>query len=324
MRYTDKTMKRYAKWVASGCALTCWLLTGGCVSVLDEDLALTRIPYTLQADGRIVIQVSVNDQGPFAFALDTAASISAISKRLVNELELAPASDKKVFVQGAIGSGEFDLVNLRSLTFGSEHRIDKGVVVLPGTSRSLRGLDGILGLDILRSYPVGFAVRQKAVLLYGSDSIPADGYRGWSAVPMVKRPVGDTGASVYAIGMKIRGHKFPAILDLGAEVNVVNNAAASLFGLKLQTRNSGEFSGALDSAPILANLSVAEVTTRFVTWIDEEFSVIDLPVFETFDMAGSPAAIVGARLLTQRDLVIDFPRERLLIKNSMEEHAIGN
>ena len=66
--------------------LVALLALPGCAGVLDLDGALAVTPYRIGENGRIVIDVRVNGEGPFDFALDTGASISAVFDRLNDKL----------------------------------------------------------------------------------------------------------------------------------------------------------------------------------------------------------------------------------------------
>ncbi len=295
------------------------LPTGGCVSILDEGDAITRVPYSQRPDGQITIEVSINGRGPLVFALDSAASISAVSQHVVNDLDLPMIEGKRVFVHGAVSSGELDLARLDTLAYGSEQKQSLAVAVLQDTSRSLPGIDGILGLDVLKAYSVGFSSREKTLLLYEQDTLADRGFSDWANVPMSERPIGDTGAFVYSIGIWIKGQRILALFDLGSEVNLVNSVAARRVGVRINTDAGDDLHGALDSTPVQATLLISEVATHGVIWKNEDFSVADLPVFERFGLSRRPAAMVGATLFTQRDFIIDFPRSRLLIRKSGRE-----
>ena len=55
------------------------------------------------------------------------------------------------------------------------------------------------------------------------------------------------------------------------------------------------------------------VTTGTVKWHNETLSIADLAIFQTLALSAGPAAIVAAGMFTQRDFVIDFVRNRLLV-----------
>ncbi len=297
----------------------------GCASVLDLDNALAIAPYHIEGSGRIVVEARVNGQGPFDFALDTASTISAVFYELRDKLELEPIPGKAVIVHGAVASGRFSLLNISHLELGGEIWADPRIVSLPGENAAGANIDGLLGIDFLRRYAVGFTTADRVVRLYPPDLVARRSYRGWASVPLEAKPVRGSGAALYFIDIEIDGWKIPAIFDLGAGLNIINWAGARSLGVvPLVTRRDDQISGALEDLPIAARLEAEEVTTSSIRWRNEMFSIADLEVFETLMLRDSPAVILGAGLFTQRDFVIDFVRNRLLVRVAMDEAAANN
>ncbi len=297
----------------------------GCASVLDLDHALAIAPYHIEGSGRIVVEARVNGQGPFDFALDTAATISAVFYELRDKLELEPIPGQAVIVHGAAASGQFSLLNIDRLEIGSEIWTDPRIVSLPGKNAAGASIDGLLGVDFLRRYAVGFTTADRVVRLYPPDLVARRSYRGWASVPLEVKPVRESGAALYFIDIEIDGWKTQAIFDLGAGLNIINWAGVRSLGVApLEMRRNDQISGALEDLPITARLEAEEVTTSSVRWRNEMFLIADLEVFETLMLRDSPAVILGAGLFTQRDFVIDFVRNRLLVRVAMDEAAANN
>ncbi len=78
-------------------------------------------------------------------------------------------------------------------------------------------------------------------------------------------------------------------------------------------------SGALESTPVVGRYNAAEVRTGRIRWRNEVFAVADLEIFATLRFVDSPLAILGSGLFNQRDFVIDFVQNRLLVKIAMDE-----
>ena len=292
----------------------------GCAGVLDLDHALAIAPYHIEGSGRIVVEARVNGQGPYDFALDTASTISAVFYELRDKLELESIPGRAVIVHGAVASGQFALLNISRLEIGSEIWADPRIVSLPGENAAGASIDGLLGVDFLRRYAVGFTTADRVVRLYPPDLVARRSYRGWASVPLEAKPVRGSGAALYFIDIEIDGWKIPAMFDLGAGLNIINWAGARNLGLApLVMRRDDQISGALEDLPITARLEAEEVTTSSVRWRNEIFSIADLEVFETLMLRDSPAVILGAGLFTQRDFVIDFVRNRLLVRVAMDE-----
>ena len=292
----------------------------GCASVLDEDGALAIAPYDIEENGRIVVEAQVNGQGPFAFALDTGASISVVFDEVRNELELEPVPGKSVVIHGVLASGNFPLLNISRLAVGREVWADPRIALLPGDTSATSGIDGILGVDFLRRYAVGFSTRDRVIRLYPPDLVARRTYRGWTSVPLEPEYIGDSGAALYFFEIEIGGQRIPALFDLGAGLNMINWAAARSLGLEpVDVRDDDLLAGAIESAPVVARFRFDEVTTGRIRWRDEEFTVAELEIFSTLTPGRTGCAILGAELFTQRDFIIDFTRRRLLVNVAMDE-----
>lgn len=296
-----------------------------CASVLDLDGALAIAPYHVEGGGRIVVEARVNGQGPFDFALDTGASISAIFDELRDELELEPIPGVKILVHGAVASGQFSLLDIGLLELGHEAWVNPRIVSLPGDTAAGARIDGLLGIDFLRRYAVGFSTKDRVVRLYPPDLVADRSYRGWASVPLRAEPIGESGAALYFIDIKMDGREIRAVFDLGAGVNIVNSPGVRSLDLApSKLRHRDVFSGALENSTIVLQLEVDEVTTAGIRWRNEVFLIADIEVFETLMLGDSPAAILGAGLFTQRDFIIDFPRNRLLVRVAMDEIDVAD
>ena len=311
-------VKPYFRIPGLASVLASVLALSACAGVLDVDGALAIAPYHIEDSGRIVVEARVNGQGPFDFALDTGSSISAVFDELRNELPLEPIPGIKVIVHGAVASGQFSLLDIGLLEVGREVWAEPRIVSLPGTTAAGASIDGLLGVDFLRRYAVGFSTRDRVVRLYSPDLVADRSYRGWASVPLKAERIGERGAALYFIDIEIDGRKIPALFDLGAGSNIINSSGAR--GLASSAlRRDDVFTGALESSTVVARLDAEEVITAGIRWRNEVFSIADLEIFETLLLRDSPAAILGAGLFTQRDFIIDFVRSRLLVKVAMHE-----
>lgn len=292
----------------------------GCASHLDLNGALAAAPYHFDASGIIVVAAHVDGKGPFDFALDSAASISAVFDGLRNELELEPVSGTAVIVHGAVASGRFPLLDIDRLEIGSEAWARPRIVSLPGETDVAARVDGVLGIDFLRRYAIGFLANDRYVRLYPPDLVASRSYRGWASVPLKAQSIGDEGPALYVIDIDVAGRKMPAVFDLGAGLNIINWPGARRLGFIPPLRRHDDLlSGAIGSLPNVPRFIADEVTTANIRWDDEVFSVADLDIFVTLQFDDRPAVILGAGLFTQRDFIIDFVRNRLLVKVAMDE-----
>lgn len=291
------------------------LVLSGCATLPDQSQAVTTLQYHRETSGRIVIPATVNGQGPFRFALDTGASISAIFTPASDIMQPPLPLTRDIKVQGLIGTGLYPAVHIDVIAVGEARWRDVEAVVLPADGDTT--IDGLLGLDFLRDYVVVFPHRERVVHLFHPGQFDASAYAGWAGVPLVARTVGGSGAQLFFLDLEINNTRIPAVLDLGVGFNIMNFAAAALLGLTRETLadNASEtVFGALDAAPEVFRVQIRAIAAGNLRWRNESFVIGDLPVFETLVDAGQPAAILGTTLFLRRDLVIDFAHSRLLLE----------
>ncbi len=314
---------KIVKSIVKALTLLAALLVSGCASVLDEDGALAMVPYLISDDGFIVIEASVNQKGPFSLALDSGASVSSIFNPLRAELGLDPVPGQLAIVHGAVAKGEFQVLDVDQIAIGNERWINPRVVSLPGKMLASVGIEGLLGIDFLRQYAVGFSARERVIRLYPPERVEQGSYQGWASIPLRAETIGKGGPALYFFDVEVDGHEISAAFDLGAGLNLMNWAGAKSLGASLaRKRSRQEFSGALESMPIAALLKSNTVKTANVRWKNEVFSVADLELFATLGRGDRPTAILGVGLFTQRDFIIDLVRNRLLIRTSMDEIVV--
>src|SRR5688572_13127157 len=93
--------------------------------------------------GRVMAPVFVNGVGPFAFVVDTGASSSVISPRVVKRLNLVPDPARAKLLRGITGSQVVATVPVHSITAG-EITLSKSELPVVET-RVFADADGIFG-----------------------------------------------------------------------------------------------------------------------------------------------------------------------------------
>ena len=301
------------------CVALLVLALSGCATVLDEDGALAIAPYKIQPDGQIVIETLVDGHGPLNFAIDTAASISVICDDVRTDLGLNVLPGPQITIQGMVSSGQFPLVDVASLAIGQETVVAPRVASLPRDTDAFRGIDGILGIDLLERYAIGFSTRSSVVRLYPPELVSERSYVGWRAIRLRPEYFGSSGAAVFVFDVEIRGRKVPALLDLGAGFNLISTTTARNLDFRPRRPPAAEeMSGAIESTRAAGRLRISKLSAGSVHWYNEEFTVLEVDLFDELKFGFSPRVILGSRMFTRRDFIIDFARNRLLVKTSMD------
>ena len=299
--------------------LVALILASGCADqlILDNDGALVVIPHQIGSHGHIIVQATINDRGPYRFALDTGASISVIFDKTQEEAGLELLAGEQVLIHGMIGSGRFPLTTVDELKIGNESWRDARIAILPANNPVAAEVHGILGVDFLSRYAVGVSAKERVVRLYPPALVRDRSYNGWHSIPLQKLQVGLGTAYAYSINVHINKIAIPAILDLGAGFNLMNWRAASAINVKPKgTISRKVIHGAVEDARIVAELDVQELRIENLHWRHRTFFISQFSIFEVLDLENKPAAIVGPGFFKDRDFVIDFVRSRLLIRSS--------
>lgn len=297
--------------------LTCLAATG-CANelVLDREGALAVIPRQVSSTGHILVETSLNGLGPYRFVIDTGASISVVYERARAKVGIETVPNIRVHVFGIAGEGLFPLGQVAEFRVGNERWQHARVALLPDTESVSNRIDGILGVDFLSQYAVLYSGRERVLVLYPRELVSNRSYKGWDSIALRELRVGDGNVAVLALDMYIDTEHIPAVFDLGATSSLMNRRAAkALDVLVRRPRDRPDVHGISGSSEVLVELHVGRLRISNSIWRNRIFLVGDFPVFQTLGINRQPAAIAGADLFGRRDFIIDFARQRLLVKS---------
>jgi hypothetical protein len=289
----------------------------------DED-ALSTIPYEIRDSGLVVIEATINDAGPYRLAIDTAASISFIVDDLVEELGLTERLVSLATVHGLLASGQYPAYSIDGIGLGAMTHPARFVVALPQETAQASGIDGVLGTDVLGRYGLEFDRRERVLRIYPGSVLSARSFRAWSELSLRSTTIGRSTGTLFFLDIEIGDRTVPALLDLGAGVNVLNRSAADWLGLRPTTDDASAptLAGALMTSPTLVQLTSQSVMTGGMAWMNEVFLIADLDIFEVLGFAEQPLAIVGSGLFAQRSFILDAQGDRLLIRRTDETDRV--
>ena len=113
-----------------------------------------------------LVPVMINGQGPFAFALDTGASQSAVSQQIATQLNLKPTGSTEQ-VSGVTGTQKVQLVDISQWQAGNVTLPSTQAIAIDfgGSGNQQAGLQGLLGSDVLSQYGA-IAVDYESATLY--------------------------------------------------------------------------------------------------------------------------------------------------------------
>ena len=125
------------------------------IPTIAADRTQPRVPLTIDEHGGVMVDVRVNDAGPFRFIVDTGSARSAVADGLALELG-APIVAKSEVVTGA-GSEMRPVARLARVALGARSEMHVNGILAPvlPAARLLvlgRGVRGVLGQDFLSAF----------------------------------------------------------------------------------------------------------------------------------------------------------------------------
>ncbi|MFL6195531.1 MAG: retropepsin-like aspartic protease [Thermoanaerobaculia bacterium] len=157
----------------------------------------TEVP--MMGEGSVVLEVRINGQGPYRFALDTGAGgAGRISLELARKLGLKPAGEVITGDPSGKNTRSLQLVEMDTLTLGGA--AFKGVRLMardlpqpPGGQEA--ELDGVLGIGLFKNHLLTLDYPARKVRIEAGELPPVDGreivaFRMPNGVPAIKMKIG--------------------------------------------------------------------------------------------------------------------------------------
>ncbi len=265
--------------------------------------------------GLLTVPVRIDDRGPYAFAIDSAANASVIAQDLAVALGLAEAGE--VTMHTLVASEQAGTVRAARLRTGALDVRDTRLVVAPRIG--LNGLDGLLGTDLLAGMRLVLNFRGRA---RANVTRPRrGGNRAFDGVVLNARAAA-TGEQRFngllLIDAMARAVPCKVIVDTGAKVSIINSALARQAnaqplplpdGSGLGRVLSPTGRGAMAEAMMLPELQLGGVQLTRIPVL-----VGDFHTFAVWGLADQPAMLLGVDLLGLFEtVVIDLMRGELLL-----------
>ncbi len=280
-------------------------------------------PYKIAFGGRLITDVYIDGKGPFSFLIDTASSRSLIFEHVRKQLDLKQSQPDLISVYGINDVGEALPVTPGELKVAGESVPNLMMGVLPD---SLEGQepDGVLGLDVLARYFVVLDRTTMHLRLMAPGAQSAHAYSDWNKVLLRARALKKFSIQFWYLDTHFNGRPITALFDLGSGATVINWLAAGKLGVReYDFRNVGPppelLQDALGKNKPAIRLFGLDVRLPGRLWKQQMALVADAPVFDYFDLDEKPAAIMGADLLGENSLAIDFAGQRLYIGPNADE-----
>ncbi|HEX7884360.1 MAG TPA: retroviral-like aspartic protease family protein [Phenylobacterium sp.] len=273
----------------------------------DEDFPSTSLDTIHDRNEHMMAPVSINDQGPFNFLLDTGANVSCVSHRLVERLALK--SVESVPVHTVVGVRQRPVVTLDRLQVGPRNRRKVRAPALP-----LQGpeVDGVLGVDWLKGQRLVLDFKNSKLEITRSRQDEAE------AGKVVVVPARRRHGQLTIVDADLSGKRISAIIDSGAQGTLCNRKLRELVRAQDAKRGKAEpprmvaleslagerFMGEAIFLPFLrlGGLHLGNVPVTYA----------EMHVFDVWGLKDTPALVIGMDLLSQFEQVaLDFGRSQV-------------
>jgi predicted aspartyl protease len=264
---------------------------------------------------RVGAGVTVDGQGPFTFVIDTGAGATAVADTVAAQLALPPL--QPMLVHGITAATVTPTVAVDRILLNGLGFRNLRCPVLP---REQLGADGLLGLDVLGKFRLSFDVMRR------SASLSIRGMRvvmGGTAVSTGSRLSRDGLRSIRGrfgqmilTQVLVEGQSVAAFIDSGAQYSIGNVALRE--AIAARRSRAGRLYRTLPiygvtGQSLQADLARIEDLRLGGTRLGAmPLLFADLHCFETLELAGRPALLIGADLLGRfREVTLDFPNNRV-------------
>lgn len=257
---------------------------------------------TEDSEQRMTIPVSIGEQGPFPFLIDTGSQRTVLSSVLAERLNLQQGPEVRIVSVGGtdtVRTAELDQVQLGRRTIP--------LATVPILQRRHMGADGIVGTDSLQGQRVLLDFKQNQIEIGNAQSLGGD--RGYEIVVRARRRSGQ----LVMTNAVIDGVRTSVIVDTGAGTSVGNRALQRA----LQKRGGPGALVTLMSVTghsITADLGFAEkLAIRDIGITNLVIAFTDTPAFTALGLDKRPALFLGMRELRLFNRVaIDFGKRKVM------------
>jgi hypothetical protein len=252
--------------------------------------------------GRIIVNVMVNQQGPFQFALDTGANRSVLTPHLVLALSLPTDDGDAVKMNGVTGSAEVPTALVERVAAGDLTLVRQR---LPVADSLTSGIDGILGVDGLSSKRILVDFTKNRIEIRNSRfEHPLEGIERVPAQVRFGR--------LMVIEAYVDGVRVKAVIDTGSQHTLGNEVLRAALlaspGAPLQNSKIDVVGETLITQQgerhVVQRIKVGGVSAVHFNVVFGEFYV-----FKLWNLETQPALVIGMDIIGNLDsFVIDYAR----------------
>ncbi len=267
-------------------------------AVIDEALDIGGDDIEARkTETRLSVEVRVNGRGPYQFVVDSGADTSVVGLRIARDLQLPLGTP--VTLNNMTDRNIVDRVRVDTLTLGPSTIRD---LQLPALREADLGGAGMIGIDALARQRLMMDFEKRLIRIEDA-SRPAKSRPGDIVVTARLRR-----GQLILTEVKAGRITLDAVIDTGSQITIGNSALRD----KLLRRRIGKFktvtaTGVTGTTVELQLAQIGELRLGSVILRNVPMAFADVPPFEVFGLADTPALLIGTDLLeTFRRVSLDF------------------
>ena len=276
--------------------------------------AAVEIPFVLDPDGRAVVDVMLNGQGPFRLIVDTGATATVVSPLVAQTLGLTATHIAPV--HGITGVTEAPIARLVSLDLGGQRFAGIEAALLGG--RVMGSADGLLGMGAWRNH--------RMTLDFAAGAFRVGASAGERARASLTRAEGALlHGTLLLTPARVGSVDAIALIDTGATHTLMNPAMAlalpgadDVLGLRAEAPAATVGSAQSAAPAVLSVVEVGNLRVRRLVAFQAPMAVFDL-----FASPDEPALVLGMDVWRHAlALSVDYPRAELQLRLDDETGAV--
>lgn len=279
---------------------------------------MVTLTYKRSDHGLFLIE-GMTSQGPESFLIDTGATRTAVFADQAGALISQSADAGFANIYGLVNTGQFPMIDLDILGFSDLKLKNLPVAVLPKRENEENEVlpFGLIGMDVLGDYSLLVDANDRLLHLiparYPQPKLPFE----WREVSLYENAEGRGKSALHFFDLRLGNHLLPALLDSGAEFNVMNWDTAiipTINRLKRRLRKDWEIQGAVGEFDPAVRVKVKGMRAGRMDWGENDFIVMNFEHLKVLGFEDEALVVAGAGLFADKSFYINFTTNQLVFE----------
>lgn len=259
---------------------------------------------------RMTVPVSIGQQGPWPFIIDTGAERTVVSRQLAQSLGLAAGPPLHIVAMTGPATVPSAVVPALGIS-----RLSQPTITAPALEAVHIGAAGMLGIDSLQGHRVDIDFDRAAMTVAPSRRRPvAAGAHGDEVVVVARSRMGQ----LIVTDAMWRGRRVAVVIDTGSALTVGNPPLLALVAAHAKAVGRAEAISATGGTLTADSFALDELTIGGIGLANVPVAIADAAPFRRFGLEKRPALMLGMDTLrlfrrvridfANRDIALTLPR----------------